>query len=161
MFQYINRAYQRSGTLWEGRFRSCLTQKDNYLLACQRYIELNLVRAEMIEHPGEYPWSSYRANAQGEPSDLLSHHPLYLALGRGDEARQGAYRELFRYESDPGLMEEIRKATNGNFALGSERFQKEIAAALGRRISPGKSGRPRKANAPETADLFEKEVVSH
>ncbi len=58
-------------------------------------------------------------------------------------------------------MEEIRKATNGNFALGNERFQKEIAAALGRRVSPGKSGRPRKPNAPETADLFDGEVVSH
>jgi len=64
--QYVNRTYKRSGTLWEGRFRSCLTQEEAYVLACQRYIELNPVRAGMVEHPADYCWSSYRANAQGE-----------------------------------------------------------------------------------------------
>ena len=58
--QYVNRTYRRSGTLWEGRVRSCLTQEENYFLACQRYIELNPVRAGMVGHPGEYRWSSYR-----------------------------------------------------------------------------------------------------
>ena len=57
--QYVNRMYRRSGTLWEGRFRSCLTQEENYLIACHRYIELNPVRAVMVAHPAEYPWSSY------------------------------------------------------------------------------------------------------
>ena len=78
--QYINRTYRRSGTLWEGRFRSCLTQEESYLLTCQRYIELNPVRAGMVEHPAEYLWSSYRANAQGEPNPLLSPHPHYWSL---------------------------------------------------------------------------------
>jgi len=64
--QYVNRVYRRSGTLWEGRFRSCLVQAEDYLLGCQRYIELNPVRANMVAHPAEYRWSSYRANAQGE-----------------------------------------------------------------------------------------------
>jgi len=77
--QYVNRTYRRSGTLWEGRFRSCLAQEDTYFLVCQRYIELNPVRAEMVSHPGEYRWSSYRANAQGEANMLLSPHPLYMA----------------------------------------------------------------------------------
>jgi putative transposase len=77
--QYINRTYRRSGTLWEGRFRSYLTQEGGYVLGCYRYIELNPVRANMVEHPAEYPWSSYRANAQGE-SPLLTHHPLYAVL---------------------------------------------------------------------------------
>ena len=66
--QYINRTYRRSGTLWEGRFRSCFTQEENYILACYRYIELNPVRASIVEHPAEYRWSSFRANAQREAS---------------------------------------------------------------------------------------------
>ena len=63
--QYINRTYHRSGTLWEGRFRSCLAQDQNYVLICYRYIELNPVRAGMVVDPGDYPWSSYRANGLG------------------------------------------------------------------------------------------------
>jgi hypothetical protein len=85
----VNRSYRRSGTLWEGRFRSCLTQEETYLLACQRYIELNPVRADMAAHPAEYRWSSYRANAQGEEDALVRPHPLYEALGG---TRQAARR---------------------------------------------------------------------
>lgn len=101
--KYINRTYRRSGTLWEGRYRSCLTQDAGYVLACYRYIELNPVRAGMIEHPAEYPWSSYRANAQGEFSTLLSPHRLYTGLAAEDDKRLAVYRELFRCELDPGL----------------------------------------------------------
>lgn len=152
--QYFNRTYRRSGTLWEGRYRSCLTQAEDYLLACQRYIELNPVRAAMVEHPGEYRWSSYRTNAQGEAESLIQPHAVYQALGTRAEDRQAAYRELFRYALEPGVVDEIRRATHGNFALGSERFGAEIAAALGRRVLPGKSGRPRKAAIPESQELF-------
>jgi putative transposase len=153
--QYVNRSYRRSGTLWEGRFRSCLTQEETYLLACQRYIELNPVRADMVAHPAEYRWSSYRANAQGEEDALVRPHPLYEALGRDAASRQATYRELFRYELEPGLVDEIRRATNGNYALGNERFAKQVALALGRRAAPGKSGRPRRAPEPESGDLFD------
>lgn len=142
--QYVNRTYRRSGTLWEGRFRSCLTLEENYLLGCYRYIELNPVRAGMVEHPAEYVWSSYRANAQGEAGGLITPHSLYMALGEGAESRQAAYRELFRYELDPGMVDEIRAATNGNYVLGSERFAEQIAQALGRRVKKGRAGRPRK-----------------
>lgn len=152
--QYVNRTYRRSGTLWEGRFRSCLTQEEQYLLACQRYIELNPVRASMVEHPAEYPWSSYRANAQGETNPLIEPHPLYLALGADPSARQAAYRELFRYELGPGLVDAIRQATNGNFALGDARFGEEITLTIGKRAMPGKSGRPRKQGDPMEAKLF-------
>ena len=143
--QYVNRTYQRSGTLWEGRYRSCPTQEETYLLACQRYIELNPVRAGMVAHPAEYRWSSYRANAQGEADTLVKPHPLYEALGPDIDGRQTAYRELFRYELEPGLVNEIRRATNGNFALGNERFAAQVSSALGKRAVRGKSGRPRKA----------------
>lgn len=153
--QYVNRTYQRSGTLWEGRFRSCLTQEDSYLLACMRYIELNPIRAGMVTHPGDYPWSSYRGNARGEANSLLTPHPLYLSLGHTDDARHTASRELFGHELDPGMVDRIRSATNGNFVLGNDRFSEEISRALGRRATPGQAGRPRKASQPKTAELFE------
>ncbi|MDP1613218.1 MAG: transposase [Sulfuritalea sp.] len=146
--QYFNRTYRRSGTLWEGRFRSCPTQQEAYLLACQRYIELNPVRAGMVEHPAEYRWSSYRANAQGEPDALISPHPLYLALSPDAVERRATYRELFRQELEPGLVDSIRQATNGNYALGDARFGEQIAQALGQRAVPGKAGRPPKAVPP-------------
>lgn len=86
--QYVNRTYRRSGTLWEGRFRSCLTQKEDYVLTCYRYIELNPVRADMVSHPQDYRWSSYRVNGEGKPSSLLRPHSEYLHLGR-DEGERG------------------------------------------------------------------------
>ena len=152
--QYVNRTYRRSGTLWEGRYRSCLTQQENYLLTCMRYIELNPVRAGMVAHPGEYRWSSYRANAQGEADKLISPHPGYESLGSDLDVRLAAYRDLFRFELDPGLVDEIRKATNGNFALGDHRFATLIESVLGKRVTPGKSGRPRKLAEPESGELF-------
>jgi len=101
--QYFNRTYRRSGTLWEGRYRSCLTQAEDYLLACQRYIELNPVRAGMVAHPADYPWSSYRANAQGDEDVLVTPHEIYLGLGVTEASRLAAYRALFRSELEPGL----------------------------------------------------------
>ena len=142
--QYINRTYQRSGTLWEGRFRSSIIQQEDYLLRCQRYIEMNPVRAGIVKHPGEYSWSSYQVNGQGSTSDVVNQHYLYLNLGRTASERQMAYREFFRYELEPGEVDEIRKATNGNFALGSSVFKQELSEMLGRRVTPGKAGRPRK-----------------
>lgn len=143
--QYVNRTYERSGTLWEGRYRSCPMQVEAYLLACQRYIELNPVRAGMVAHPAEYRWSSYRANAQGEDAARIHAHEVYGALGPDAASRQAAYRALFSAELEPGLVDEIRQATNGNYALGNAVFAERVEAALGRRVSPGKSGRPRKA----------------
>lgn len=81
---------------------------------------------------------------------LVKPHSLYLALGSDDSGRQAAYRELFRHELEAGLIDEIRRASNGNFALGNERFAAQVAAALGRRAAPGKSGRPRKQQSPES-----------
>lgn len=141
--QYVNRTYRRSGTLWEGRFRSCLTQDDEYLLRCYRYIELNPVRAGMVSHPAEYPWSSYQVNGQGVDSEVVTPHERYNSLGCGEESRLAAYRELFRYELDPGVIDEIRSATNGNYALGSDRFIEQVSEMLGRRVTRGRAGRPR------------------
>lgn len=141
--QYINKMYKRTGTLWEGRYKSCPTQAETYSLACQSYIELNPVRANMVSHPAEYKWSSYAANAQGADSDIIQPHGLYKALGMDAASRQAAYRELFRYQLDIGVVDEIRKATNGNYALGNALFVAQIEDALGRRVTAGKAGRPR------------------
>ena len=140
--QYINRTYRRSGTLWEGRFRSCLTQSENYVLACYRYIELNPVRAGMVNRPQDYRWTSYHSNAMGKPGTLITPHDQYLRLARNEEDRRAAYKALFKAHLDEEIVTQIRSATNGNYALGSERFQKEIEAALGRRARRGQAGRP-------------------
>jgi len=140
--QYVNRTYKRSGTLWEGRYKSCLASEEAYVLGCYRYIELNPVRAGMVRHPAEYRWSSYRANAQGEKNSVITPHELYMALDRDLARRIAAYRELFRHQLEPGLVDEIRQATNGNFVIGSERFQRQIEHTLGRRATRGKPGRP-------------------
>ncbi len=129
--QYVNRIYKRSGTLWEGRFKSCLTREESYVLSCYRYIEMNPVRAGMVKDPGDYPWSSFRENGLGGISNLLSSHQVYEALGSSDDVRRKAYRELFRHQIEPGMMYKIRSSTNGNFVLGSEKFQQEIENALG------------------------------
>jgi putative transposase len=152
--QYSNRTYKRSGTLWEGRYRSCLLQDQGYLLRCHRYIEMNPVRAGMTEHPADYRWSSYRINAQGETSSLIVPHEQYLALGQTLEDRQSAYRDLFNTDLDPHLVQQIREATNGGYVLGDSRFQGEIAQMLGRRVEKGKAGRPRTRQAQQVKGVM-------
>ncbi|WP_442594877.1 transposase [Parapusillimonas sp. JC17] len=115
--QYVNRNYERSGTLWEGRFRSCVAQDERYLLVCQRYIELNPVRAGMVSHPRNYKWSSYRINAEGHPSDWIRPHYMYAGLGGTDASRQAAYRSLFQTDLDTKTVNAIRNATNKNLVL--------------------------------------------
>jgi putative transposase len=112
------------------------------VLTCYRYIELTPVRAGMVEHPADYPWSSYRFNGQGMANALLSQHPLYTALGQSNEERCRAYRKLFQAHLEPELIDEIRQATNGNYVLGDSRFGAEVEAMLQRRVTPGKAGRP-------------------
>jgi len=111
----------------------------------------------MVDYPGDYVWSSYRINAQGEPSGMVAKHDLYEQLGTADDTRQQAYRELFRHQLDPGMINEIRQATNGNYALGSPRFQAQVEAVIGQRVTRGKSGRPRKAVEPRTKSLLGRE----
>ena len=93
--QYFNQIYHRSGTLWESRYKSSLVQTDLYFLQCQRYIELNPVRAAMVTDPADYRWSSYRANALGLPDPLLTAHIAYTAIAQDAAERRAAYRALF------------------------------------------------------------------
>lgn len=145
---YVNRTYRRSGTLWEGRYKAALIDSECYLLTCYRYIELNPIRAVgMVDHPGEYRWSSYRANALGEYDRSVTAHPQYLALGCTPQARCTAYAALFDAQLDDRSVSDIRESLNQCRVLGSETFKDQIEVALARRIRPGKPGRPKKVVA--------------
>ncbi len=139
--RYFNSSYRRTGTLWEGRFKSCLVQEETYLLQLYRYIELNPVRAGMVEQPSDYVWSSYPINALGKLSELCTPHSLYLALGREPLERQANYRELFKHHVEGTLLENIRVATNKGLALGCDRFKEDIENLTGRRMRAQKMGR--------------------
>ncbi|MBI4194887.1 MAG: transposase [Betaproteobacteria bacterium] len=140
--RHINRVYQRSGTLWEGRFKASLVDTEIYFLRCLRYIECNPVRARMVADPADYRWSSYRAHALGLPDKLVVAHEQYERLGETDGERQSAYRALFRSELALTELNEIRDTVNCGWPLGGERFRDEIERALARTARPPKRGRP-------------------
>ena len=140
--QYYNYAHWRTGTLWEGRYRSTVIDAESYLLTCMRYIELNPVRApNMAERPADYPWSSYQGNALGKEDSLLTEHEVYRRLGRSEAQRRSAYRQLFRGKLPKSDVEAIRAATNKSWALGNARFQAKIERLAGRRATPLPRGR--------------------
>ena len=140
--QYINRRQARSGTLWAGRFRSCVVDEAGYLMTCQRYIELNPVRAQMVDDPGDYRWSSYRANALGHENALLTPHALYTDIASDPAGRQSGYRALFHDAiAAPDLLG-IRHATNGNYALGDADFIERVGNSLQRTVEAQRGGRP-------------------
>jgi len=140
----INKKYHRSGTMWEGRFKSSLVDKENYCLACYRYIELNPVRAGMVDHPGDYRWSSFRSNTSGRPDSLLTPHESWLLLGKNDEARKRSYLVLFSDRLEPEQILRIRYGIGKGLPTGSEKFKLDIEQALSVRLGNGKQGRPRK-----------------
>lgn len=128
----FNGRHGRSGTLWEGRYKACLVDSGRYFLACSRYIELNPVRAWMVSHPSEYPWSSYAANVGERIDPLLMQHPEYLALGSDLPGRASAYRELFRETLPEELVSEIRSYLAQQKALGTDRFRAWVESRTGR-----------------------------
>lgn len=153
--RYFNHAYRRTGTLWEGRFKSCVIDAEAYLLVCQRYIELNPVRAGMVSHPAEYRWSSYAANGQGKSMRLWTPHDLWLRLGETHHERAKHYQQVFRGQIDPETLETIRETANKGLALGDDRFRQEIERLTGVRVSPGKRGpKSKAADRPEDQQEF-------
>jgi putative transposase len=120
--------------LWEGRFKSCLVEDEAYLLHLYRYIELNPVRASIVNDPSEYVWSSYQINAVGKMSSLCTPHQLYTALGKSSLERQTQYRGLFAEHVDGQLLKDIRAATKSGLALGNDRFKNELSSLTGRRL---------------------------
>ena len=145
--QYFNRRYRRTGTLWEGRYKATLLDTDRYLLTCYRYIELNPVRAGMVETPADYRWSSYRYNALGFNDPLIAPHELYLKLGDTGQIRQEAYRKLFVNGIDQSDLSNIREATNKAWVLGNNRFKAHVQRLLERQAGPRLRGGDRKSEA--------------
>ena len=118
--RYLNRRIHRTGTLWEGRFRSSLINSERYFLACSRYIELNPVRAHMVQDADQYRWSSHRCNAFGDLDPLVTPHELYAALGTTPADRQAAYRSLFQAPIELSTLEQSRRAIHRGASLESD-----------------------------------------
>ena len=140
--RYFNYSYQRSGTLWGGRYKSCIVESEEYLLHLYRYIELNPVRAGMVADPSGYSWSSYQCNGLGKASGLRAPHRLYQELGGNKQQRMERYRALFSAHVDGVLLDEIRRCVNRGLVLGNERFSQQIEQLTGKRVTQGVRGRP-------------------
>jgi len=156
----FNRAYQRTGTLWEGRFRSFLVESAPYLIACYRYIEQNPVRANMVRTPAAYPWSSYHANAGLKPDPLVTPHAEYLALSKDPQKRNLAYRELVGNALESADIKRIREAAHSGMPLGSEGFRARIEIDLGRGLRRGRPGRPKSGSKSGSGPDFQAEKKS-
>lgn len=156
--QYFNSRYARTGTLWEGRFRSCLVDSAQYVLACYRYIERNPLRAGMVNDIAHYKWSSYFGNAGHSNDDLLTPHSEYVALGENPSARTRAYQALFGHPDDSTFLAQVRDATNGGYPLVGERMMSALAARSKRPLERRKPGPPSSKELGETEarspDLF-------
>jgi putative transposase len=140
----VNSRYERSGTLYEGRFKSSLIESQSYFLACMRYIEMNPVRAGLALHPSEFPWSSFGQNASGEPSGLITPHSEYLGLGRDALARRKAYLHLFDVGPSEREVAAIRECAQQGRALGGEQFCEAVEGTLLRSVRVVPQGRPAK-----------------
>lgn len=137
-----NQANGRSGTLWEGRYRSTLIQTDRYLLTCMAYIDLNPVRARMVDLPENYHWSSHGHYTGREHQRLITPHPLYWNLGNTPFAREAAYREMVMAGISEQEQRALTGATLGGWALGDAVFLEGLEAQTPRRARPGRAGRP-------------------
>ena len=154
---YFNRRHGRTGTLWEGRFRSCLVDSPRYVLGCYRYIERNPVEAGMVGAPASYRWSSFAGNSGLSDDQLLTPHVEYAALAATPEASVLAYRRLFNLPEEPELVIALRQATMGGYALVGDQLKARLVAN-GERVAPVKPGPKSKPavveGEPTSADLF-------
>ena len=145
--QYVNKKYHRTGSLWEGRHKSSPVDTEAYMLKCYRYIELNPVRANVVDGPDDYLWSSYAANALGVDNVMLTPHAVYRRLGKTKENRCFAYRQIVSQALDDRELEAIRLAAHYCSPLGDDRFRERIEEKLGTPVGQQTRGRPRKSNA--------------
>ncbi len=151
---YFNRNYHRTGTLWEGRYKSSVIDAESYYLACVHYIEMNPVRAGIVQHPHEYRWSSYRTNAEGEMSSLITAHSLYTQLGETPLTRQQAYKEWFGEYHGLESLAEIRTAWQSGTPLGQALFCKHIEQIMDHKVGQAKRGRPKKTTLASAAEAI-------
>jgi len=141
---HVNGQLGRTGTLWEGRHKASLVAADSYLLACSRYIELNPVRAGMVDRPDDYHWSSHASNAYGRVGPCpIEPHPAYSGLGEDRRACRKAYRELFSGKDFMDHDRAIRSASAASLPFGSGPFREQVERMIGRGLGHARRGRPR------------------
>lgn len=143
--RYFNQAYERTGTLWEGRYKSCLVDSENYFLEVSRYIELNPVRANICSSPEQYTWSSYQANALNKEIALITPHALYQGLAQTKEQRKEIYRSFVNAPVDLNQIQLIRSSVNKGSVLGSTIFKTELSSLLGKAVNRHTHGGDRKS----------------
>lgn len=141
--RYFNARQGRTGTLWEGRYKSTLIQADRYLLACMVYMDLNPVRAGLVSDPGDYPWSSYLHYIGRKADKLVTPHPLYWELGNTPFAREHAYADLVHAGIDSRQQQALTDATIRGWALGETDYVADLQRRTERRVAKAKAGRPR------------------
>ncbi len=151
--RYINTTYNRTGTLWEGRFKSSLVNSEEYLLKVYQYIELNPVRANMVAHPKEYIWSSYHANGSNKHISMITPHPLYLSLGKNSASRKHAYNCLIEEQLSGEALNKIRLSINKSRVLGNDKFVEQISEQLNRFVGYLEHGGDRRSK--EFKDWFQ------
>lgn len=154
--RYFNTQHHRSGTLWEGRFKSVLVDSSTYFLTCSRYIDLNPFRAGLVATPDAYEWSSFACLGRARPDPLITLHPEYLALGHTAEQRSSAYRAMCDVINSNRSREVIRRATQGGAALGNDEFQQRLATVLRRRVTRLRHGgnRQRMHHVPDSQPQY-------
>jgi putative transposase len=152
--RYFNKRHHRSGTLWEGRFKSALVDSSTYFLTCSRYIDLNPVRAGLVPTPDAYEWSSFACLGFGRFDPLVTLHPEYLALGHTVAQRSRAYHAICEVANANRSCEVIRRATHGGAALGDDEFQQRMADALRRRVTRLRHGGNRRSMAHGSGAQF-------
>jgi putative transposase len=141
--RYFNHRYARSGSLWQGRYRSTIVDTEAYFLTCMRYIELNPVRAGLVSQPKDYRWSGYQHNGEGWPDRVITEHPAYALMGNSTTKRRRAYQVLFDAPLEPSVCETIRTSTNQGWPLGKDKYREVIESSTKRRCNPLPLGRPR------------------
>ena len=142
---YINDKYGKSGSIWEGRYKASLVQEDGYFLTVMRYIELNPVRAGMVELPGHYRWSSFCHNVGTKKISFLSPHVIYQGLGDCEGTREKAYQLLFKGHLDETDLKRIREAWQTGTPLGNDWFREKVECQLECKVGFAKRGRPIKS----------------
>jgi putative transposase len=147
--RYVNDIHECTGTLWEGRFKSAVVSRDEYLIMCSRYIELNPVRAGMVRHPRDYRWSSYNRRALSRSDYLVDEDLWYVSLGHTTEDRARVYANWLEASISDEEWELIRRATQQGRVVGNDVFQEEISSRVGRRLKGETRGRPKRADRPD------------
>lgn len=142
--QYFNRRHQRTGTLWDGRYRSTIVQAEHFLLQCMAYIDLNPVRAGDVEQAADYPWSSYAHNVGVRQDRMLTPHPIYWGLGNTPFEREAAYAQLVQAGLHTDEQLQVTQSTLSGWALGEADFVATLQQQTLRRVAPGRPGRPSK-----------------